>query len=109
MNLPRVLRDLHAEKRWLEAMIATLEIASRSPAYRFAEALEASLKQGRHGCVLHLSRNKKEELLKMAEGVQRLAEKPIGADRIGPGDLTGLYGAKIIPFSPEVHRKKTAA
>jgi len=43
MNLEKLLKELHAEKRRLDAMIGALETASKSPAHRFIRTLERSL------------------------------------------------------------------
>ncbi|HYM13340.1 MAG TPA: hypothetical protein VEU62_21555 [Bryobacterales bacterium] len=72
MNLPRLLQDLHAEKRWLETMIAALEIASRTPAHRFTGVLISSLEDGElPECILHLGKQKKAQLARLAEQVRR--------------------------------------
>jgi hypothetical protein len=91
MNLPKVLQDLRAEKRWLETMIGALEIASRSPADRSAGALVNSLQN--RGADLH--RKKKAELARLAAAVKRAALKEPNGDRHSPS------GSKVIPVRPK--------
>ena len=110
MNLPRLLRDLHAEKRWLETVIAALEIASRSPTQQFAAVLVSSLEAQRWGGrILHLSRSKKAELARLAGQVRRLSGKAIHQGRAANSSVTRQPRAKVVPLSPELRRKKTAA
>ncbi len=39
MNLEKILRELHQERRWLQDLIAALELAFHSPAHRLISAL----------------------------------------------------------------------
>ena len=63
MNLEKVLKDLHAEKQWLESMIGALETASSSPAHR----LIRSLTQSRRARGLRVGSRKKSELARLAQ------------------------------------------
>ncbi len=72
MNLPKLLRELHAERDWLEAMIAALEAASQSPAHRLTGILASSVENGGgRGCLVHLRQGKKRELARLAGLVRR--------------------------------------
>ena len=70
MNLPGLLRELHAEKCWLDDLIGSLEIAARSPVQRFASALIDSMAEV-DGPILCLPGRKKEELVRLARLVTR--------------------------------------
>lgn len=99
MNLPRLLEDLHAERQWLETMIAALEIASRTPAHRFTGALISSLQDEElPGCILHLGKHKKAQLARLAERVRR-------------ADLRngGRIGARLVSIAPETRRRVAIA
>lgn len=114
LNLPKLVQDLQAEKRWLEAMIAALEIASRSPAQRFADVLVDSLQASEaSGCILHLKRSKKAQLARLAGRVRRSGpeERPEIARgrRRSPRVLARRLKAGVIPFAPEGRGSKTAA
>ena len=71
MNLNKVLKDLHAEKQWLESMIGALETASSSPAHRLIRSLNQSLWHGRRACGLRVGPRKKSELARLAQLVGR--------------------------------------
>ena len=71
MNLERVLRDLHAEKQWLESMIVALETASSSPAHRLILGLDRSLWNGRRARGVRIGARKKSELARLAQLVDR--------------------------------------
>lgn len=100
MNLPRLLQDLHEERRWLETMIAALEIASRTPAHRFTGVLISSLQDEElPRCILHLGKQKKAHLARLAERVRR-------ADlRIRNG---GRMGARLVSIAPDTRRRAAA-
>jgi hypothetical protein len=95
MNLPKLLRELHAERQWLETMIGALEVASRSPAHRFTGILVSSIQNGEAGqCILHLRRRKKAELARLAGLLHRDVRRRRRAE------------AKIVPFALERRRKE---
>ncbi len=71
MNLEKVLKDLHAEKQWLESMIGALETASSSPAHRLIRTLDQSLWHGRSERGLRVGTRKKSELARLARLVGR--------------------------------------
>ena len=99
MNLSKLLQDLHAEKRWLETMIAALEIASRTPAHRFTGVLISSLEEGElPECILHLGKQKKAQLARLAEQVRR-------------ADLRrrGRTGERLISIEPDARRRVAVA
>lgn len=99
MNLPRLLQDLHAEKRWLETMIAALEVASRSPAHRFTGVLVSSLQKGAaRGCIVRLNRQKKAELARLAKQVRRAEMKK-----------RGRTGMRLVSIQPETRRRAAVA
>lgn len=79
MNLEKVLKDLHAEKQWLESMIGALETASISPAHRLIRSLDHSLWHGRRARGLRLGPRKRTELSKLAEMVDKGCRN--GSDR----------------------------
>lgn len=70
MNLEKVLKDLNAEKRWLEGVIGALEIAGSSPAHRLIRSLDQSIWNGGRRRGLHLGPRKRTELSKLARMVQ---------------------------------------
>ena len=71
MNLEKVLKDLHAEKRWLESLIGALETASSSPAHRLIRGLDQSLWHSRRARGLRFGPQKKSELARLAQLVGR--------------------------------------
>ena len=93
MNLD-ILEELHAEKRWLETMIGALEIASRSPAQRFATTLATSLARGRTGgSALNLGKQQRIQLIRLAGQVRKICSGRIydEPDRLaGVRAITGL-------------------
>jgi hypothetical protein len=99
MNLPRLLNDLHAEKRWLETMIAALEITSRTPAHRFTGVLISTLQDGElPECILHLGKQKKAQLARLAQQVRR-------------ADLRrgGRIGERLVSIEPDTRRRVAVA
>jgi hypothetical protein len=71
MNLEKALRDLNAEKRWIEGLIGALEIASVSPAGRLLQSLDRSLSPGASGRGLRVSSRQKTQLAKLSQMVQQ--------------------------------------
>jgi hypothetical protein len=71
MNLEKVLKDLHAEKQWLESMIGALEAASSSPGHRLIRSLDQSLWHGRRVRGLRVGPRKNSELARLAELIGR--------------------------------------
>jgi hypothetical protein len=69
MNLDKVLKDLHAEKQWLESMIGALETASISPAHRLIRSLDQSLWHDRRTRGLRLDARRRTELAKLAKRI----------------------------------------
>jgi len=79
MNLDKVLKDLHAEKQWLESMIGALETASISPAHRLIRSLDQNLWHGRRARGQRVGPGKKSELAKLAQLVGRNGHRRAGA------------------------------
>ena len=75
MDLEKVLKDLHAEKQWLESMIGALETASSSPAHRLIRGLDQSLWHGRRVRGLRVGSRKKTELARLAQLVDRIGHR----------------------------------
>ena len=75
MDLRRLLWELHAEQRWLDAMLATLETVSRGPASAPAEALVRSLHRDAFRGMVNLPPARKAELSRLARRVRRTAAR----------------------------------
>lgn len=67
MNLEKVLKDLHAERRWLESIIGALETASSSPAHRLIGSLDQGLRRSRRDSGWRLGHRQRTELSKLAQ------------------------------------------
>ena len=79
MDLLGMIDELHAERRWLETLIAAGEVARRSPkpvAQRLLRELQAA---ERPGWCARLNHRKRLELLRMAERVLREACEAVPA------------------------------
>lgn len=94
MDLLKVLDELYAEKLWLQNLICSLEIASRSPAQRFAATLINSLgERAFDGSILRLPSKKKEELARLARLVTRDGRKGVRSlRRLGPAAVSHHSG-----------------
>ncbi len=102
LNLPKLVRDLQVEKRWLETIISALKIAERSPAHRFAGVLFSSLQAGEaSGCILHLKRSKKAELARLAGRIRRSGQQgQLEVARNGRRrSPAGRLKSAVIPFA----------
>ena len=85
MNLTRLLQELHAEKRWLEDMIAALEAAPRSSAPWLVKALVIGLHNSASGgWTVNLAPEKKAELARLASRICRAAARRRPARDPGP-------------------------
>ena len=72
MDLERVLRDLHKERRWLENLIGALELASDCPGLRLMRTLNRSLPGGRpRRRGLRLGNRRKTQLSRLAGMVRQ--------------------------------------
>ena len=83
MKLTMLLRELHAEKRWLDDVIAALEAAALA-----SELAEPLVRRLRHyasrGRVVHLDPKEKAELARLARQVNRAAVRYSRALTRGP-------------------------
>ena len=102
MDLRKLLKDLYAERRWLETMIGGLEVAARSPAHQFTGMLVETLRNaGTDGCIAHLPQRKKTELARLARLVRSSqAKQRAGVNRRLKARLN------VVSFAPEVRRKE---
>ena len=49
VKLERVLKELYAKKEWLDTMIASLEVAVKSPHYQFIQRVDQAFGNGSTG------------------------------------------------------------
>ncbi len=97
MNVTRTLRDLYAQKRWLNGVIGALEIASRSPEGRFTAMLASKLCHGsRVGPLVGLRRQKKAEITRLANLIRGSRHTP---------RLAARPPARVLPFRVERNQK----
>lgn len=71
MDLIAVLEDLHAEKQWLDRIIAAAEVAARSPSHQFMCLLASTLGRRSPSHILRLRRPTKSRLQRLAGRLQR--------------------------------------
>jgi hypothetical protein len=75
MNLEKALRELNAEKQWLEGVIGALEIASVSPAGRLLQSVGRSVSPFANGQGLRIGARQKSELAKLAQMVRQAGRR----------------------------------
>jgi len=94
MDLPKVLEDLYAEKRWIQDLITALEIATRSPQQRFAAKLVETMREGYSArSILKLQAKRRDELDRLAGAVRRNAAKSVKHPSRNPANGTAVNGA----------------
>ncbi|MBI3666387.1 MAG: hypothetical protein HY236_09225 [Acidobacteria bacterium] len=89
MDLDRILKELHAERQWLETIISALEVAALSPAEQFTSTLVRELNGERSSRrTLYLGPRKKMHLARLAGQVRKTRHHPPASRRVSAAERT---------------------